>query len=154
MYVCSIVNDISTFVIEDHMLDWHPCQICYPLEIKLLSSSLLLLLLYSTALCSRNGILLPRREKQFNSYNLQFKHNAMTCSESVIFSRTKYFFESSSKSVFFFFFFFFFQTALKTYIVLLKVYCFILYSANISCNTMIWYYHIMIWYYHCITMIT
>ena len=24
-------------VIEDHMLDWHLCQICYPLEIKLLS---------------------------------------------------------------------------------------------------------------------
>ena len=27
---------ISTFVIEDHMLDWHSCQICYPLEIKIL----------------------------------------------------------------------------------------------------------------------
>ena len=24
------------FVSEDHMLDWHSCQICYPLEIKLL----------------------------------------------------------------------------------------------------------------------
>ena len=24
-------------VIEDHMLDWHSCQICYPLEIKILS---------------------------------------------------------------------------------------------------------------------
>ena len=31
--------------IEDHMLDWHSCQICYPLEIKLL---LLLLLLLKT----------------------------------------------------------------------------------------------------------
>ena len=27
---------ISTFVIEDHMLDSHLCQICYPLEIKIL----------------------------------------------------------------------------------------------------------------------
>ena len=27
IYVCSIVNDMSTFVIEDHMLDWHSCQI-------------------------------------------------------------------------------------------------------------------------------
>ena len=25
------------FVSEDHMLDWHSCQICYPLEIKLLN---------------------------------------------------------------------------------------------------------------------
>ena len=33
---------MSTFVIEDNMLDWHSCQICFPLEIKLL---LLLLLL-------------------------------------------------------------------------------------------------------------
>ena len=24
------------FVSEDHMLDWHLCQICYPLEMKLL----------------------------------------------------------------------------------------------------------------------
>ena len=24
------------FVIEDHTLDWHSCQICYPLEIKIL----------------------------------------------------------------------------------------------------------------------
>ena len=24
------------FVFEDHMLDWHSCQMCYPLEIKLL----------------------------------------------------------------------------------------------------------------------
>ena len=34
MYACSIVDDISTFVIEDHILDWHSCQICYPLEIN------------------------------------------------------------------------------------------------------------------------
>ena len=27
------------FVIEDHMLDWHSCQICYPLEIKLKKQS-------------------------------------------------------------------------------------------------------------------
>ena len=27
---------MSTFVTEDHILDWHKCQICYPLEIKLL----------------------------------------------------------------------------------------------------------------------
>ena len=32
----SIINDMSTFVIEGHMLDWHSCQICYPLEIKVL----------------------------------------------------------------------------------------------------------------------
>ena len=31
-----IVNDIPTFVSEDHTLDWHTCQICYPLDIKLL----------------------------------------------------------------------------------------------------------------------
>ena len=37
---------MPTFIIEDHMLDWHTCQICYPLEIKLL---LLLLLLLSLA---------------------------------------------------------------------------------------------------------
>ena len=30
------------FVSEDHIVDWHPCQICYLLEIKLL----LLLLLF------------------------------------------------------------------------------------------------------------
>ena len=36
IYACSIANVISTFVIEDHMLDWHSCQICYPLEIKIL----------------------------------------------------------------------------------------------------------------------
>ena len=30
------------FVFEDHMLDWHSCQICYSLEIK----SLLLLFLW------------------------------------------------------------------------------------------------------------
>ena len=35
-FVCSIVNDMPTIVIEDNMLDWHICQICYPLEIKLL----------------------------------------------------------------------------------------------------------------------
>ena len=29
-----------------HMSDWHPCQICYPLEIKLLLLLLLLLLLF------------------------------------------------------------------------------------------------------------
>ena len=34
---------MPTFVPEDHMLDWHKCQICYPLEIKwLLLLSLLL----------------------------------------------------------------------------------------------------------------
>ena len=27
---------MHVFVSEDHMLDWHSCQICYPLEIKLL----------------------------------------------------------------------------------------------------------------------
>ena len=27
---------MPTFVTEDYMLDWHKCQICYPLEIKLL----------------------------------------------------------------------------------------------------------------------
>ena len=39
MFNCQL---ISTFVIEDHMLDWHSCQICYPLEIKILLLSLLL----------------------------------------------------------------------------------------------------------------
>ena len=24
------------FVFEDHMLDWHSCQICYPLEINII----------------------------------------------------------------------------------------------------------------------
>ena len=32
MWTCSIANVISTFVITNHMLDWHSCQICYPLE--------------------------------------------------------------------------------------------------------------------------
>ena len=36
IYVCPIVNDMPTFVIEDHMIDWHICQICCRLEIKLL----------------------------------------------------------------------------------------------------------------------
>ena len=31
-----IVKGMHVFVFEDHMLDWHSCQICYPLEIKLL----------------------------------------------------------------------------------------------------------------------
>ena len=33
----SCIIDIET---EDHMLDWHSCQICYPLEIKLLCPQL------------------------------------------------------------------------------------------------------------------
>ena len=33
------------FVSDDHMLDWHSCQICDPLEIKLLLLLLLSLLL-------------------------------------------------------------------------------------------------------------
>ena len=33
---------MHVFVSEDHMLGWHPCQICNPLEIKLLLSLLLL----------------------------------------------------------------------------------------------------------------
>ena len=37
----------SSFVFEDHMLDWRSCQICYPLEIKLLLLLLLFLLLLS-----------------------------------------------------------------------------------------------------------
>ena len=40
------------FVIEDHMLDWHTCQICYPLKIKL---SLLLLLPSNSSGGSRGG---------------------------------------------------------------------------------------------------
>ena len=44
IYVCSIVNNMPTAVIEDHMLDWHKSQICYSLEIKLLLLLLLLLL--------------------------------------------------------------------------------------------------------------
>ena len=36
MIIISIANVISTFVIEDDMLDWHLCQICYSLEIKIL----------------------------------------------------------------------------------------------------------------------
>ena len=32
-------------VIEDHMLDWHSCQICYRLKVKLLLYLTLLLLL-------------------------------------------------------------------------------------------------------------
>ena len=31
-----IIKRMHVFVFEDHMLDWHSCQICYPLEIKLL----------------------------------------------------------------------------------------------------------------------
>ena len=36
---------MSIFLTEDHMLDWHSCQIYNPLEIKLLLFLLLLLLL-------------------------------------------------------------------------------------------------------------
>ena len=36
IYACSTANVISIFVNEDHMLDWHSCQICYRLEIKIL----------------------------------------------------------------------------------------------------------------------
>ena len=31
-YACSVINKMSTFVIEDHMLDCHSCQICYLLK--------------------------------------------------------------------------------------------------------------------------
>ena len=31
-----IIKRMYAFVSENHMLDWHSCQICYPLEIKLL----------------------------------------------------------------------------------------------------------------------
>ena len=41
---------MPTLVIEDHMLDWHKCQLCYPLEIKLLLLLSLLLSKYE-----RNG---------------------------------------------------------------------------------------------------
>ena len=34
---------MTTIVIEDHMFDWHTCQIWYPPEIKLLLLLLLLL---------------------------------------------------------------------------------------------------------------
>ena len=34
---------MHVFVFEDQMLDWHSCQICYPLETKLLLLLLLLL---------------------------------------------------------------------------------------------------------------
>ena len=34
IYTCSIINDMSTFVIEDHMLDWHSYKIYYSLEIQ------------------------------------------------------------------------------------------------------------------------
>ena len=40
-----IIKRMYVFVFEDHMLDWHSCQICYPLEIKLL-----ILLLHAPAL--------------------------------------------------------------------------------------------------------
>ena len=30
---------MSTIVTQDHMLDWHSCQICYPLCIIIISSS-------------------------------------------------------------------------------------------------------------------
>ena len=35
-------SHIINIVIEDHMLDWHSCQICYPLKINLLIHVLLL----------------------------------------------------------------------------------------------------------------
>ena len=49
-------------VIDDHMLDWHFCQICYPLEIKLL---LLLLLLTNT--CLKQGYRYHELRKAFFS---------------------------------------------------------------------------------------
>ena len=30
-----IIKRMYVFVFEDHILDWHSCQICYPLDIKL-----------------------------------------------------------------------------------------------------------------------
>ena len=38
------------FVSGDHMLDWHSCQICYPLAIKLLLVLVLLLWLQKALL--------------------------------------------------------------------------------------------------------
>ena len=34
--VSNVIKRMYVFVSEDHLLDWHSCQICYPLEIKLL----------------------------------------------------------------------------------------------------------------------
>ena len=42
----------SIVLIEDRMSDWHSCQICFPLEIKLLLLLLLLLLLSVIGDCS------------------------------------------------------------------------------------------------------
>ena len=35
-----IIKCMYVFVSENHMLDWQWCQICYPLEIKLLLTDL------------------------------------------------------------------------------------------------------------------
>ena len=35
-----IIKSMYVFVSENHMLDWQWCQICYPLEIKLLLTDL------------------------------------------------------------------------------------------------------------------
>ena len=36
----AIIKRMYVFVSEDHMLDWQLCQICYPLEMKLLLTDL------------------------------------------------------------------------------------------------------------------
>ena len=38
--VHTIIKRMYVFVSEDHMLDWQLCQICYPLEMKLLLTDL------------------------------------------------------------------------------------------------------------------
>ena len=45
------------------MLDWHSCQICYPLEIKIL----LLLLLCFAVLCDRTCICSAQSRNRYNS---------------------------------------------------------------------------------------
>ena len=47
VHILTFQSQMTLFVIEDHMLDWHLCQICYSLEIKLL-----LYIAYISLICS------------------------------------------------------------------------------------------------------
>ena len=42
-----IIKRMYVFVFEDHMLDWHSCQMCYPLEIKVLLNRDIIIIIVS-----------------------------------------------------------------------------------------------------------
>ena len=68
---------MNTIVIEDHMLDWHSCQICYSLEIKLL---LLLLSLWDRVrvhIWCKRDVLIPPLSSSVYIGTATYKTNKM-----------------------------------------------------------------------------